>query len=51
MNGREALRIIADEVVGVSNPDWVHDDEMLRWARFERPCRTGQSYRFSLRLL
>lgn len=31
MDGREALRIIASEVVGVSNPDDVHDAEMLPW--------------------
>lgn len=31
MDSREALRLIALEVVGVTNPDDVHDDEMLRW--------------------
>lgn len=42
MGSREALRIIALEVVGVSNPDSVHDDEMLRWGKIREALQGSQ---------
>lgn len=42
MDGREALRIIASEVVGVSNPDDVHDAEMLPWHKIREALEAKQ---------